>query len=301
MPLCFISDKQASTSLAVTQFEGLTQLLTNPPLLTSTQANWNNFFLAYYQHSASECEHTIEHHVLEVIEPNSRSHHERRMGKKHLSSEIHGGEAFLCPAHTKHWVSWEESLNFTVLVFDASFLKQLASEMAFGQIELVPQGNIFDPVIQGIVNALKTDLAAGSPAGRLYGESFGTALLVHLLKSSTFRQESSEYLGGLSQQKLKQVLDYIEAHLAEDISLENLATLVGISSCYFSRPFKQSMQISPHQYVIRQRVELAARSLRQPGLGIADIALLCGFSHQSHLNRHFKRIVGVSPNAFRNQ
>lgn len=289
---------------AVTQFEGLTQLLTSPPLLTSKQANWNNFFLAYYQHSASEvCEHTIEHHVLEVIEPNSRSHHERRMGRKHLSSEIRGGEAFLCPAHTKHWVSWEESLNFTVLVFDASFLKQLADEMAsFGQIELAPQWNIFDPVIQSLVNALKTDLEAGSPAGRLYGESFGTALSVHLLKnSSTFRQKSSEYLGGLSRQKLKRVLDYIEAHLAEDISLENLATLAGISPCYFSRLFKQSMQIAPHQYVIRQRVELAKRSLRQSDLGIADIALLCGFSHQSHLNRHFKRVVGVSPNAFRNQ
>jgi AraC family transcriptional regulator len=243
----------------MTQFEDLTQLLTNQPLLTSKQANWNSFFLAYYQHPAAECEHTIEHHVLEVIEPNSRSHHKRRMGRKHLSSEIRGGEVFLCPAHTNHWVSWEESLNFTVLVLDTSFLKQLADEMgSFNQIELTPQWNIFEPVIQSIVNALKTDIEAGFPAGRLYGESFGTALSVHLLKnSSSFGQKLAEYSGGLSPQKLKRVLDYIEAHLAEDISLENLATLAGISLCYFSRLFKQSMQVTPHQYVIRQRIELA--------------------------------------------
>lgn len=188
-------------------------------------------------------------------------------------------------------------------MFDVSFLKQIADEMeSFPQIELTPQWNIFDPVIQSIVKALKTDLEAGSPAGRLYGESFGTALSVHLLKnSSTFKQKSFEYLGGLSPQKLKRVLDYIEAHLTEDISLENLATLAEISSCYFSRLFKQSMQIAPHQYVIRQRVELALTMLQQSDLEIADIALLCGFCHQSHLNRHFKRLVGVSPNAFRNQ
>jgi AraC family transcriptional regulator len=287
---------------AVTKFEDLTQLLPVPPLLTSKQANWKNFFLAYYQHPAYECEHTIEHHILEIIEPNSHSQHERRMGNKHLSSEIRGGEVFLCPAHTNHWVTWEESLNFTVLVFDALFLKQIADEMvSYSQIELTPQWNIFDPVIQTIVKALKSDLEAGSPAGRLYGESFGTALSVHLLKnSSAFKQKSFEYLGGLSPQKLKRVLDYIDAHLTEDISLDNLATLAGISSCYFSRLFKQSMQIAPHQYVIRQRVKLALAMLQQSDLAIADIALLSGFSHQSHLNRHFKRI-GVSPNTFRNQ
>ncbi len=288
---------------SVTQFEDLTQLLPVAPLLTSKQANWKNFFLAHYQHPASECEHTIGHHILEVIEPNSCSHHERRMGKRHLSSEIRGGEVFLCPAYTKHWVTWEKSLNFTVLVFDASFLKKIADEMgSISQIELTPQWNIFDPVIQSIVKALKTDLEAGSPAGRLYGESFGTALSVHLLKNaSTYRQKDSEYLGGLSPQKLKRVLDYIEAHLTEDISLENLATLAGISPCYFSRLFKQSMQIAPHQYVIKQRVELALTMLQESNLGIADISILCGFSHQSHLNRHFKRVVGVSPNIFRNQ
>jgi AraC family transcriptional regulator len=240
---------------------------------------------------------------LEVIEAGSKSQHQRYLNGKHLSSEIRGGETFLCPAHTDHWINWEETLNFTVLVFDTAFFKRITDETAIAdQIELTSQWNIFDPVIQNIVGAMKADLEAGSPAGRLYGESFGTALAVHLLKNfSTSKLGLSEYSCGLPQRKLKQVLEYIEAHLAEDISLEHLASLSGISSCYFSRLFKQSMQIAPHQYVIRQRVELAKQLIQQSDLCIADISLLCGFSHQSHLSRHFKRLVGFSPNAFRNR
>jgi len=170
------------------------------------------------------------------------------------------------------------------------------------RLELVPKWKIFDPVVQILVNALKADLEAGCPAGRLYGECFGVALSTHVLKSfSTSKIKIAEYSGGLPKRKLKQVLDYIEANLVEDISLETLAKLAGISSFYFCRLFKQSMGVTPHQYTIQRRVTLAKQLLEQADLGIAEIALLSGFSHQSHLSRHFKRIVGVSPNKFRDR
>jgi AraC family transcriptional regulator len=59
--------------------------------------------------------------------------------------------------------------------------------------------------------------------------------------------------------------------------------------------FKQSLGITPHQYVIRQRVERARQLIQQGELGLADIALKCGFANQGHLNRHFKRLTGVTP------
>ncbi|MCX7594131.1 MAG: AraC family transcriptional regulator [Fischerella sp.] len=165
----------------------------------------------------------------------------------------------------------------------------------------MPRWQIFDPVIQNVVNALNADLAAGCPAGRLYGESVGTALAVHLLKNFSVSQNKFlEYSDGLPKYKLKQVLDFIESHLSEDFKLEDLANTVGISCFYFCRLFKQSLHMTPHQYVIRQRVELAKRFLKQSNLAIAEVALLCGFAHQSHLSRHFRRLVGMSPKEFRN-
>jgi AraC family transcriptional regulator len=79
------------------------------------------------------------------------------------------------------------------------------------------------------------------------------------------------------------------------LELEELAQQVGMSLFYFSRLFKQSLNITPHQYVIGQRVERAKQLLRNSELPLADIALECGFANQGHLNRHFKRLTGVTP------
>ncbi|NEQ26925.1 MAG: helix-turn-helix transcriptional regulator, partial [Microcoleus sp. SIO2G3] len=83
--------------------------------------------------------------------------------------------------------------------------------------------------------------------------------------------------------------------LAQEISLNAIADYLGISRYYFCRQFKQSTGLSPHQYVIQQRVERAKQLLLQGKMSIANVAQVCGFTHQSHLNRHFKRLTGVTP------
>lgn len=69
---------------------------------------------------------------------------------------------------------------------------------------------------------------------------------------------------------------------------------------HFARLFKQSVAVTPHQYLIRQRVERAKRLLQQGNLSIADVALQCGFANQGHLSYHFKRLLNATPKAFSN-
>ena len=90
----------------------------------------------------------------------------------------------------------------------------------------------------------------------------------------------------------------MDVYLDRDLTLTELAAIAQLSPNYFTRSFKQSTGFTPHQYVIRQRVEKAKQLLVEGQLAIADIALEVGFAHQSHLNRHFKRWVGVTPKAF---
>ena len=94
-----------------------------------------------------------------------------------------------------------------------------------------------------------------------------------------------------------QVIDYINNHLEQDLSLIELAAIAQMSPHYFSHLFKQSTGMTPHQYVIRCRVECAKELLLQRKLTIAEIAYKVGFANQSHLNRHFKRLLGVTPKA----
>lgn len=91
------------------------------------------------------------------------------------------------------------------------------------------------------------------------------------------------------------VTDYISDRLDRELSLNELAAIAQLSPYHFSRAFKQSTGISPHQYVIQCRVERAKQLLQQGKMSIGEIAIACGFSHQSHLNRHFKRLTGVTP------
>ncbi|KAM3093324.1 AraC family transcriptional regulator [Phormidesmis sp. 146-12] len=104
---------------------------------------------------------------------------------------------------------------------------------------------------------------------------------------------------GLTCTQLQQVLDYIQTHLDRDLSLVELAETLNLSPTYFASAFKQAIDISPHQYVIQQRVEQAKSMLSKTDLAIVDIALQVGFSSQSHLTQQFKRITGMTPKQVR--
>lgn len=97
----------------------------------------------------------------------------------------------------------------------------------------------------------------------------------------------------------KRALEYIEAHLESQIEIRKIAKLVALSKSHFSRTFKRSVGFSPRAYVSARRVERAKLMMRSTSERLADIAAACGFTDQSHLNRHFRLIVGTSPGVWR--
>ncbi|WP_235595989.1 helix-turn-helix domain-containing protein [Mastigocoleus testarum] len=107
------------------------------------------------------------------------------------------------------------------------------------------------------------------------------------------------YEGGLPLHQLQKILNYIDAHLERDIKLTDLARLLDMSQFHFSHLFKQSIGISPYQYLIQQRVERAKKLLKQTDRLIVDIALECGFNSHSHLSKKFRQFTGMTPKAYR--
>ncbi|MEM8722292.1 MAG: AraC family transcriptional regulator [Cyanobacteria bacterium P01_G01_bin.39] len=159
-----------------------------------------------------------------------------------------------------------------------------------------------DPLLGQIVASFLREMNTEGLGGRLYSETLGTQLAIHLLRNySVYPLQLKQYSGGLSPSKLQKVIEYIEANLASKISLNNLAQVAQISPSYFLRLFKQSTGATPHQYVTQRRVELGKRLLKQGKLPIVEIAMTCGFNSQSSFTKTFRRVVGITPKTYQKQ
>ena len=105
--------------------------------------------------------------------------------------------------------------------------------------------------------------------------------------------------GGLSPSLRNRVCDFIEEHIGERISLGALSSIAGLSPNHFARAFQQSIGVPPHRYLLQRRVQHVEQMLRETQLPLSQIALAAGFSDQSHLARHFRRLTGMPPSVAR--
>lgn len=105
--------------------------------------------------------------------------------------------------------------------------------------------------------------------------------------------------GGLPPRVLRRVRDYIETHLDDSISLQDLASTAGLSISHFTRAFKQSEGMTPHRYLLHRRVRRALGLLAETTLALSEVAMASGFADQSHFCRQFRRFVGATPSRYR--
>ncbi|MBE9032945.1 helix-turn-helix transcriptional regulator [filamentous cyanobacterium LEGE 11480] len=206
---------------------------------------------------------------------------------------------------SEYVVGWAHTVEFLTIDIQPDFLARQA-EILNGKpnFELQPHFSTQDHLIFQIGRALQTDLQNHSTAAgsRLYAETMRNVLTMHLLRHySSTPAKLSNRSHQLSKTQLQLVTDYIAANLTQDLSLQELAAIAQLNQYQFSRMFKASIGTSPYRYVIQQRIEHAKQLLQQGNLPTSEIALICGFSHQSHLNRHFKQITGVTPKVFLRQ
>jgi AraC family transcriptional regulator len=141
-----------------------------------------------------------------------------------------------------------------------------------------------------------------SPATSLEMEGRALLLVDSLLKlHGQSPERGSRPTVGLSMRQLSRVCDFIAEHFSEDIGLEDLAKLTGLTSKHVARAFRQSTGMPPHQYLIGQRIDAAKRRLVNTRASLADIAVECGFADQSHFTATFRKVVGSPPGIWRRE
>jgi AraC family transcriptional regulator len=226
----------------------------------------------------------------------------RRGGESHTGSAVHG-DIDIIPAHIDaRWEIHDQNDTALILALPPSLLDTVAEEQGFDSrhVEIKNRFQIRDAQLENICWALKAEMESNYPSGRLYVDSLAVSVASRLISThSSIAQRPIAQSGGLGGRRLKQTLAYIEDHLSEDLSLSRIASITGISPSHFKTLFRESAGVPVHQYVIQRRIERAKDMLMQGKLSIAEIALATGFSHQSHLARHMRRSVGLSPRAMK--
>jgi AraC family transcriptional regulator len=143
-------------------------------------------------------------------------------------------------------------------------------------------------------------MVAGFPSGRLFLDSIEQAMAVALVSGQAVRYRPVRISrGGLGPARLRRITDLVHARLEDELGLDELAQSVGLSTAHFARMFRRSTGETPHQFVLRQRLERAKAMLRAPDARILDVAVACGFKTQQHFAQVFRDVCGVSPTRYR--
>jgi AraC family transcriptional regulator len=160
-------------------------------------------------------------------------------------------------------------------------------------------GCLSDDRFSWILAQLWHEARAGSSQGALAADGLLLQVAAGLLRMRDGQAQTALARGGLAPWRLHRCLDYLHAHLADDVSLDAMASAAGLSPIYFARLFKRSTGLAPHQYLIGARLERAKGLLAGTEQPIARVALDCGFRDQDHLTRLFRKATGATPAVFR--
>ena len=205
------------------------------------------------------------------------------------------GEVFVCPAGVEVSVRCERPFEFIALGLSPARLDGVAAA-APG----LPAGGVrpavlrHDPFVRHVVLTLAEEAWRAGGGRELLAASLATALGVHLLREYAAAEGAGERVPGLTGDELARLQRHVDGRLDADLSLDRLAAVIHKSRSHFARLFKASTGLTPHQYVVRRRVE-RARDLLRAGGAIAQVAAAVGFASQSHLCHHVRRAFGCTP------
>jgi AraC family transcriptional regulator len=212
------------------------------------------------------------------------------------------GEMCLVPRHFETWVRTNDLhyLYLSVGISDAALAA--ACDGTRGDVELRRVESLVDARVGALAATLNAERVAGFPSGRLFLDSVEQALAVALVNGYAGRDRSVQtHRGGLGSARLRRIKEFVDAKIEDELTLCEMAQAVELSTAHFSRMFRKSTGETPHQFLLRQRVERAKEMLRSADARVMDVAVACGFKTQQHFAQVFRDVCGASPTEYRQE
>jgi AraC family transcriptional regulator len=273
------------------------------PTVRSPDQGWPGVSVRGYRYAGSDVMVPPMRDYIVVAYRRGVTSMRRQVDGEWISETLRPGDvSLLTRAAESHWV-WPEDIEVVHVYLTKDELTATCRQMYDRDVEdvaLLDEVKADDPAIHAAAMAIAREAAQGGAGSRLLVDSLSCQLAVHILRRHAhvlFREVDTGE--GLTFRQDRTVRDYVDAHLGENISLNDLAAAVALSRFHFARMFRQSVGSSPHEYVLQQRLERARTMLSQTNASLMEIAGCCGFADQSHMNRVFRKRVGQTPGQYR--
>jgi AraC family transcriptional regulator len=213
------------------------------------------------------------------------------------------GHVVFCPRREWHNISWHERISvLSIRIPDSALVEAARERLTERSLEIVPRHVVTDDRLTHLLFALDAERARGYSTGKLFVDCIETALANILLTSfNTFAPRSIPRNGGMAPRVLRRVVEFMHANMDKQIGLKDLADCAGLSLSHFSFQFRASTNQSPHQYMLRLRIERSKELLTDFRLSVLDVGLEVGFRNQQHFATVFRSSVGVPPSVYRTQ
>jgi AraC family transcriptional regulator len=221
--------------------------------------------------------------------------HKARYGSdKTRAMPLEAGMGWIIPGGVDGYCAWTDQNDFVNLTISGDLLDKVSGGSA-PAIRIASQIN--DPTLVQLALNLHENVAASDAVSAMYRETMVLATAAHVLK--TYGEDVNAPQAVSLDPRLQRCIDYIEANLGADISLDTLAGIAAMSPFHFARSFKAATGLPPHKFLAVRRVERAKTLLKTTTLPVVEIAFRVGYENTSHFTQVFRLQAGITPGAFR--
>jgi AraC family transcriptional regulator len=240
---------------------------------------------------------TAEPHIINILSKTTISW--RARGIAHKEQWRPGTTIFLKDGFRLDDVESEGCESIVVALEPHKVEELLQNDLAMPSVNFLEHVISFDTQVAGMLNAMLAEARAGNPAGNLFSQSISIALLAHIFNRYDRVKAVKREVGRLTPRQSELISRYVRDRIDGELSIAGLAALLNLSPSYFCKAFVKSFGITPHRFVLNERISLAKQKLQQTTAPHqAELAKILGFADQAHFSNAFRKIVGCTPSEF---
>jgi AraC family transcriptional regulator len=271
---------------------------------SSATLGWRNIFVTTQAEIPRQATYNAVRHLFLVLLLSGPARVTLKTAGHRVNERVAAGSCTLCPGGDGFAVQISDPLESAHFYLRDEMIERVLLEHAAttrSSPKLQPFLGLHDPLAMQLAHACISVLSKHSQSCSLYVDHLAWALAAHLVEMYGDRPKPllSNHSHRLTDRQLRRVEEYMREHLDGNIGVDDLATAAGLSPIYFARKFKRCTGSSPYRHLQSIRIERAKELLADDNISIAEIALMCGFCHQEHMTRVFKKDYGTTPAAFR--